>query len=124
MLNFMWGGKESSPRQSPRMPSRKLHHRCSQLEKLEDRHLMAASQWVAPGADGHLIYKPTWNGDRVADFSNVGYQAGKQAIPTDLPVMATVAPVAGDDGDAIQTAIDAVSILPLDENGFRGVVQL
>ena len=124
MLNFLWGGKESSPRRSPRKPARKPNHRRSQLEKLEDRQLMATSQWVAPGADGHLIYKPTWNGDRIADFSNVGYQAGNKPIPTNLPVMATVAPVEGDDGAAIQTAIDAVSILPQDENGFRGVVQL
>ena len=124
MLNLLWGGKESSTRNSNRKPAKKENHRCSQLEKLEDRHLMATSAWVAPGADGHLIYRPTWNGDRVADFSNVGYQAGYEAIPSDLPVMATVAPVDGDDGAAIQTAIDAVSILPLDTNGFRGVVQL
>ncbi len=128
MLNLLWGGTKSSTRNRTRKPAPKQarhpKHRRSQLEKLEDRHLMATSMWVAPGSDGHLIYRPTWNGDRIADFSNVGYQAGNQAVPNDVPVIATVAPVVGDDGAAIQTAIDAVSILPLDANGFRGVVQL
>jgi hypothetical protein len=124
MLNLLWGGKESSARKRNRKPARKENCRRSQLEKLEDRSLMATSAWVAPGADGHLIYRPTWNADRIADFSNVGYHAGYSPIPSDLPVQVTVAPVDGDDGAVIQSAIDAVSSLPLDTAGFRGVVQL
>jgi hypothetical protein len=122
MLNLLWGGKESSNRKPARQNER--NNRRPQLEKLEDRSLMATSSWVTMGQDGHLIYRPTWNGDRIVDFSNVGYQAGNTPIPTNLPVQAIVAPQDGDDGAAIQTAIDAVSLLPLDESGFRGVVQL
>ena len=123
MLNLLWGGKESSSRKQSQS-ARKANDRRPQLEKLEDRSLMATSVWVKPGLDGHLIYRPTWNADRLPDFANVGYQAGRSAIPTDVPVQAIVSPQEGDDGAAIQTAIDAVSILPLDERGFRGVVLL
>ncbi len=122
MLNLLWGGKDSSARKSRTQNERQI--RRPQLEKLEDRSLMATSSWVTVGQDGHLMYRPTWNGDRIPDFSNVGYQAGNKPIPTNLPVQATVAPQDGDDGAAIQTAIDAVSLLPMDESGFRGVVQL
>ena len=37
MLNLLWGGKESSTRNSNRKPAKKENHRRSQLEKLEDR---------------------------------------------------------------------------------------
>src|SRR4029450_7256759 len=124
MLNLLWGGKESSARKRNRKPARNENRRRSQLEKLEDRSLTATSAWVAAGADGHLIYRPTWNADRIADFSNVGYRASNSPIPSALPVQLTVAAVDGDDGAAIQAAIDAVSSLPLDAAGFRGVVQL
>src|SRR5581483_7548657 len=42
-------------------------------------------------------------------------------IPT-VPVRATVWPVADDNTANIQAAIDKVSALPLDPNGFRGAV--
>jgi hypothetical protein len=52
------------------------------LEALEGRRLLASnSVWAWPGANGDLLYQPTAVGDRVEDFSNVGYRGGNVAIP-------------------------------------------
>ncbi|HZO84810.1 MAG TPA: DNRLRE domain-containing protein, partial [Verrucomicrobiae bacterium] len=83
----------------------------------------ADSVWVYPASDGHLLYKRDSLGNRIPDFSNVGYRGGGAPIP-EVPVRVTISPVAGDDGDSIQGAIDEVSALPLDANGFRGAVLL
>jgi hypothetical protein len=81
------------------------------------------SQLVYPGDDGTLIYVPDAQGNRIPDFSNVGYMGGS-VDPPNVPVRATVEPASGDAGARIQAAIDRVSSLPLDENGFRGTVLL
>ena len=93
------------------------------LETLEGRTLFAQSVWAYPGLDGKLLYKPLPLGDKIQDFTNVGYKAGLEAIP-DVPVKVTVSPVAGDDQVSIQNAINAVAAMPLDANGFRGAVLL
>lgn len=81
------------------------------------------SQWVYLGSDGKLVYKATPTGDRIMDFSSAGYMGGGVALPT-VPVKMTIKPSGGaDDTATIQTAIDAVSKMPL-ENGFRGAVLL
>jgi hypothetical protein len=41
-----------------------------------------------------------------------------------VPVKATVWPIAGDNSDKVQKAIDSVSVLPPDAYGFRGAVLL
>jgi hypothetical protein len=82
------------------------------------------SRWVQTGATGRLIYAPDADGDRVMDFSMVGYAAGKRPIPNDLPVLITVQPIAGDNTQHIQSAINFAASQPLQPNGFRGVVQL
>ena len=74
-------------------------------------------------ADGSLTYEEDADRNRIPDFSHAGYKGGGVDIP-DLPVMQTIAPVAGDNTSHIQDAIDAVSSLPLNEDGFRGVVLL
>ena len=79
------------------------------------------SEWVHPGADGKLIYKTDARGNRIPDFSNVGYRGGGVLIP-DVPVHATVEPGAGDATARIQAAIDEVSKLPADPAGRRGTV--
>ena len=84
---------------------------------------MSASSWVYPGLDDHLIYKPDGAADRIPDFSNVGYQAGLAPIPV-VPTVLTISPQVGDDGAAIQQAINTVSAMPMDENGIRGAVLL
>ena len=58
----------------------------------------------------------------IPDFSNAGYKGGGVLLPTDISIEATVSPEAGDDSPGIQAAIDLVSALEADEQGFRGVV--
>jgi hypothetical protein len=110
------------------MPGRR---RTLALEALEGRTLMSASSLVFPGPDGHLQYVPDARGNTIPDFSNVGYESGVVPLPgtngtPDVPVKAIVQPLAKgvDAGAAIQAAIDQVSKLPVDANGFRGAVLL
>ena len=45
----------------------------------------AESQWVKTGTTGRLIYVPDASGDRITDFSNVGYKgrgSQRSAVPT------------------------------------------
>ncbi|MEZ6089366.1 MAG: polysaccharide lyase family 8 super-sandwich domain-containing protein, partial [Pirellulaceae bacterium] len=81
------------------------------------------SRWVYQGIQAKLIYRPDAQGDRIPDFADVGYKAGREAIP-DVPVVVTVAPGAGDDTARIQAAIDQVAALEPNANGFRGAVLL
>ena len=76
---------------------------------------------VYPGADGKLVYVPDEQGNTIPDFSHAGYGGGGTPIPS-VPVKETVWPVAGDNTANLQAAIDKVSALPLDKNGFRGAV--
>ena len=73
--------------------------------------------------EGKLVYKLDEKGDRIPDFSLCGYMASEQPIP-DVPVRVIVRPGKGDATARIQNAIDYVSFLPLDKNGFRGAVLL
>jgi hypothetical protein len=81
------------------------------------------SAWVHPGPAGQLVYQTDDRGNRIPDFSNVGYHGGGVPLP-DLPVRSSVEPSADDAGARIQAALDAVSKLPPDEHGFRGAVLL
>jgi hypothetical protein len=80
-------------------------------------------RFVDVGKDGKLIYERDRRGNHVPDFSHAGYRGGGVPIP-DVPVRVTVAPADGDDGARIQAAIDDVSRLPADAQGFRGTVLL
>lgn len=83
------------------------------------------SKWVTTGVTGRLIYVPDAEGDRILDFSNVGYKGrGSELLPNDIPTVRTVSPIAGDDTANIQAAINAVSAMPLGANGYRGAVLL
>ena len=73
--------------------------------------------------EGKLIFKADSRGDRVPDFSYCGYRASELPIP-DVAVKVIVHALEGDATDRIQTAIEYVSSLPLDQNGFRGTVLL
>ncbi|MEX0612252.1 MAG: hypothetical protein WD738_04915 [Pirellulales bacterium] len=81
------------------------------------------SKWVKTGVTGRLVYVPDADGDRILDFSMVGYGAGKKPIPTDIPVAIHIDPIAGDNTQHIQNAINFAASRPL-VNGFRGVVEL
>ena len=61
------------------------------VERLERRCLLAVSSFVWKGIDGHLIYRPDAQADRVPDFSDVGYMAGRAVIP-DVPTAVIVSP--------------------------------
>src|SRR6478672_7698057 len=92
------------------------------IEMLECRRLLAASAIVYPGAsDGRLVYTPDAEGDRIPDFSQVGYKTGNVPLPNTpggmgVPVKQTVNPGAAgvDMTSTIQGAINAVSALALD----------
>jgi hypothetical protein len=82
------------------------------------------SQLVQVDAEGRLNYEAyNEQGDIIPDFSYVGYKYGLEAIPQ-VPVAITLEAVAGDNHTAIQAAIDEVSALPLQTNGFRGAILL
>ena len=91
--------------------------------------LWCPAQLVSVNKKGNLVYEKYANQGQdnavntVPDFSMAGYRGGGVAIPT-VAVKTTVNPARGDDADRIQAAIDRVSALPLDENGFRGAVLL
>ncbi|MEM9352322.1 MAG: hypothetical protein AAGA92_04860 [Planctomycetota bacterium] len=83
------------------------------------------SAWVTTGATGRLVYTPDAEGDRVLDFSDVGYMGvGIEAIPSTVANAVTISPVSGDDTVSIQTAINQVSALPIGPDGYRGAVLL
>lgn len=78
----------------------------------------AAPNWIS-FANGRLAYGTDAQGNRIPDFSRVGYRNGDAPLP-DLPVAATVAPQpSGDDTARIQQAIDQVA-----NSGKPGAVQL
>jgi autotransporter-associated beta strand protein len=98
---------------------------------LEIRALLANSTLVFPGPDGRLVYTPQADGDQIPDFSGVGYLTGNVPLPDtsggiQVPVTQTINPGAPgvDMHDTIQNAINSVSGLTPDANGFRGAIQL
>jgi hypothetical protein len=82
----------------------------------------AKSEWVYPDAKGNLSYKTTERGDKIMDYSYAGYMGGGVTIPL-VPVTRTLSPVAGDNSETIQKAIEEVSKMNL-VNGFRGAIML
>lgn len=80
-------------------------------------------QPVSIAKGGQLSYLVDANKNRVPDFSSAGYGGGGVPIP-EVAARVAVAPVEGDDGARIQAALDFVSSLPADSNGFRGAVLL
>jgi len=85
-------------------------------------YAQAKSQWVYADSRGKLTYKTLPQGDRIMDFSYAGYMGGGVALPSP-PVKITLDAASGDNSNAIQSAIDQVSKMPL-ANGFRGAVLL
>jgi autotransporter-associated beta strand protein len=84
------------------------------------------STWVYPGSSGRLLSRPDFQGNRIPDSSGVGYRSGIVPLPSanTVPVRTNVSPVIGDNTANIQSAINYVSGLPIDPNGFRGAVLL
>ena len=88
-------------------------------------------QYAVPviiNADQTITYQPTPKGDRISDFSTVGYNYGNSVLPDEtngyqVPVLVTLSPETGDQTDRIQAGIDYISAKPL-VNGFRGCLLL
>ena len=72
---------------------------------------------------GKLVYSKDTMGNRLPDFSYVGYHSGERAIPH-VPVRITLEPSQGEDTKRIQDALDKLGNLPLDKAGFRGALLL
>ena len=81
------------------------------------------SSWVHIGPNGKLQYTPDAKGNRIPDFSMVGYRFGEEAIPS-VPVVRTLNAVSGDNLSQIQEAINEVAALAPDAKGFRGAILL
>ena len=81
------------------------------------------SKFVQLGENQHLIYLPDEHGNIIPDFSGVGYESGEKEIPN-VGVVETITPVAGDNLEYIQNAIDRISKRTPDQNGFRGALLL
>jgi len=89
------------------------------------------SSLVHPGNDGKLVYVPHANTQEsnavniIPDFSTCGYGGGGVVLPIGtVPVQVTLSPQDGNDRKRIQDAINQVSELAPDANGFRGAVLL
>lgn len=73
---------------------------------------------------GRLVYHSDEEGNRIVDFSHVGYHSGESDLPV-LPVVRTIGPVAGDNTAHIQAGIDYIAAnFSLDANGRRGALLL
>jgi hypothetical protein len=79
------------------------------------------STLVSVGSNGKLVYTADSKGNKVPDFSGVGYLNSESPIPT-VGVVRTIFPVSGDNLTNVQNAINEVAALPLDANGFRGTI--
>jgi hypothetical protein len=76
---------------------------------------------ISVDTNGKLIYTPDSKGNIVPDFSGVGYMNSESPIPN-VAVVKTVNAVVGDNLANIQNAINEVSLITPDANGFRGTI--
>lgn len=87
-----------------------------------------SSQWVHYGQSGRLIYQMDHRGDRLLDYSTAGYEMGapvpQASEVVDASRIVNRSPIAGDNRAHIQAAINQVAAMPLNANGYRGIVQL
>lgn len=81
------------------------------------------SRYVSMGKNGSLQYTPDAMGNRIPDFSQVGYEQNRKPLP-DIPVVKALLPSGTDDQLLIQQALDELALLPVQANGFRGALLL
>jgi hypothetical protein len=85
--------------------------------------------YLAQVVNGRLAYRLFANTgesnavNALPDFSYAGYRGGGVALPS-VPVRMTISAQPGDNRPQVQAAIDAVSAMAPDGNGFRGAVLL
>ena len=75
-------------------------------------------------SNGKLTYSPDDKGNIIPDFSHVGYHQGDKEIPTVEVVKTITAAPKGDSQRLIQKAIDEVSEMAVNKQGFRGAILL
>ncbi|MEL6624370.1 MAG: T9SS type A sorting domain-containing protein [Bacteroidota bacterium] len=81
------------------------------------------SSVVWTDSTGRLYYKADDAGNKIPDFSHAGYRGGGVDLP-EVPVRFSISPIAGDNTAHIQAAIDSLSSLAPDMNGYRGALLL
>lgn len=89
--------------------------------------LHLSAQWnsniVTLQADSSLSYVRDLEGNVIPDFSHAGYKGGGVDIPVPLTEF-TISPIPGDNTAHIQAILDQAALLPKDNDGIRGAVQL
>jgi len=81
------------------------------------------SALVSVDKDGTITYQADNDGFQIPDFSHAGYKGGGVELPV-VAVVKTISPIAGDNTENIQAAINSAGSLPKDANGMRGAVLL
>jgi len=81
------------------------------------------SKLISIDNNGQLIYHKHNNGAVIPDFSHVGYESGKAVIP-EIKVVESIEPIAGDNLENIQKAINKVCKKKLNKQGYRGALLL
>ncbi|MBM7787208.1 pectate lyase family protein [Tenggerimyces flavus] len=97
------------------------------MSTLEANSAHAIGRWQSRlarvNSRGRLVYQADASGNQIPDFSHAGYRGGGQE-PPELPTVATIRPVDGDNTAHLQAALDAVGVRPKDANGHRGALLL
>ncbi|MFO0924361.1 MAG: DUF6298 domain-containing protein [Pirellulales bacterium] len=83
-----------------------------------------SQRFVYPGSQGRLVYDTDARGNQILDFSRAGYRSSDMPLPV-VPSALTLTPL-GDERDqaALQSALVHLASRPLNEEGFRGALQL
>ena len=79
--------------------------------------------YISLSKTGNLVYHEDEKGNKIPDFSYVGYHSGEKPIP-EIPTLITLDALSKDNTKNIQTAIDKLGQLTKDKNGFRGAILL
>ena len=79
--------------------------------------------YISINKTGNLVYHEDEKGNKIPDFSYVGYHSGEKPIPK-IPTLITLKALPKDNTKNIQTAIDRLGQLTKDKDGFRGAILL
>jgi len=80
------------------------------------------SKWISIDNDNKLVYHADEQGNTIPDFSRVGYNQGEE--PPYVSVQIELTPQGGDEKERIQSAINKLAKLQLNDKGFRGCLLL
>ena len=89
---------------------------------------VSGSELAYYGQAGRLVLPMDALGNRLPDFSTAGYRNNNVALPEPANFftsdrIVTVSPIGGDNLSHVQAAIDQVAAMPVQTDGFRGMVQ-